>query len=261
MQEISSRDNARYKHLRHLVESARERRVSGQALLDGVHLVDAALHAGLALRELWFSSSRQTQPEHQKLARRASPAPCFVLPEALFKQLSPVETPSGVLALIDVPPVSGRPDPGADWLLLDGVQDAGNVGTLMRTAAAAGVTEVLLSAQCAQVWSPKVLRAAMGAHFHLRLHEHCDLSAALASYSGQVAVTRLDAARSLFELDLRTPVAWIFGAEGQGVSEPLRQRADLGVLVPMAAGVESLNVAACAAVCLFEQRRQRLRAN
>jgi len=258
MQEISSRDNPRFKHLRHLAESARERRASAQTLLDGAHLVTAALDAGLSLRELWFSHSRQAQPEHLEIARRASSSQCFVLADALFKQLSPVETPSGVLALVDVPHATGKPDPHGDWLLLDGVQDAGNVGTLLRTAAAAGVTEVLLSSHCAQVWSPKVLRAAMGAHFHLRLHEHCELLDALSGYSGQVAVTRLDGAQSLYELDLRPPVAWIFGAEGQGVSGPLRERADLGVLVPMAAGVESLNVAACAAICLFEQRRQRL---
>ncbi|MCX9156570.1 RNA methyltransferase [Niveibacterium sp. 24ML] len=255
---ITSRDNPLIKRLRKLAESSRARRSEGTALIEGVHLVTAALDAGRPLGELLVSESGSRAPEVQGLLDRARDVSAYLLPDALFALISAHETPVGVLATIGWGVAVAPPPEDADWLVLDGVQDAGNVGTLMRTAAAAGVACVLLGPGCAQAWGPKVLRAAMGAHFVLDLYEVDDLPGLLSGYAGQIAATRLDAAVSLYDCELVGPTAWLFGAEGQGLSPILAQMATRGVVIPMAPGIESLNVAAAAAICLFEQRRQRL---
>ncbi len=257
MKQISSRENPLVKEVRRLRDSARARRETGLTIADGAHLIAAALDGGITFAHIFVAESALARSEIAALLARIPQAPQSLLPDTLFAGLSPVETPTGILALLPVPITTQTPDPQSDWLVLDGVQDAGNVGTLLRTAAAAGVHDVLLGPGCAQAWSPKVLRAGLGAHFVLRLHEAEDLCASLAGYLGQIAVTRLDAATPLWACKLGGPIAWIFGAEGQGVSAKIAALAGLGIAIPMAPGIESLNVAAAAAICLFEQRRQR----
>ena len=128
---------------------------------------------------------------------------------------------------------------------------------MLRAAWAVGVRDVLLTTGCAQAWSPKVLRAGQGAHFGLDIREHCDVAAALADHAGKIVATRLDARESLYALDLRGPVAWLFGNEGAGLSPALSALATHPVIIPMPGAAESLNVAMAATVCLFEQARQR----
>lgn len=141
--------------------------------------------------------------------------------------------------------------------MLDAVQDSGNLGTLLRAAWATGVPDVLLTPGCAQAWSPKVLRAGQGAHFGLRIHEQCDVADLLRGYAGKIVATRLDTGRSLFALDLRGAVAWLFGNEGAGLSPAVSALATEAARIPMPGAAESLNVAMAATVCLFEQVRQR----
>ncbi len=253
MKYIHSRDNAQFKALRRLAESARERKSTGQTLIDGVHLIEASEAAGLPVKQLIISESGLTRRE---IAALAGERDGLVLADALYREVAVVETPSGVMATIDTPSAS-PPDCAADAMLLDGVQDPGNVGTLMRTAAAAGIRQVLLSADCAGAWSPKVLRAGQGAHFLLNVIEEADLAAFAGDFRGAVAATTLEAATALYDCDLRVPIAWIFGSEGQGVRPALLSLAGLRVHIPMAGAVESLNVGAAAAVCLFETLRQR----
>ena len=181
-----------------------------------------------------------------------------VLADALMRELGLVDTPSGLLALAPIPAADGPPDLAADAILLDGVQDPGNVGTLLRTAAAAGVRQALLSPGCAAAWSPKVLRAGQGAHFVLAIHEEADLEAFADAYRGTLAVTTLEDSLSLYAAEWQSPLAWVFGAEGQGVRRALLDRAGLKIRIPMPGAVESLNVGAAAAVCLFEAVRRRL---
>ena len=181
-----------------------------------------------------------------------------VLADALMRELGLVDTPSGLLALAPIPAAGGKPDLAADAILLDGVQDPGNVGTLLRTAAAAGIRQALLSPGCAAAWSPKVLRAGQGAHFVLAIHEEADLEAFAATYRGTLAVTTLEDSLSLYAAEWQSPLAWVFGAEGQGVRRALLDRAGLKIRIPMPGAVESLNVGAAAAVCLFEAVRRRL---
>ncbi len=257
---IQSRDNPLVKRIHALSTSGRERRKTGLTVLDGAHLISAALDAGIALTQLVVSDSGLVREEHQALiARVGAQCPVANLPDALFSHVSAVDTPSGLLALVLMPTPELPADIGKDSLIvLDAVQDAGNLGTLLRTAAAAGIGMALLTEGCAQAWSPRVLRAGMGAHFQMQVFERVDAVSALAGYSGRIAATVLGArSQSLFELDLAGATAWLFGAEGQGVSDTLQALATTHVHIPMPGQVESLNVAAAAAICLFEQVRQR----
>lgn len=259
MKPISSRDNPLVKRLRALATSARERRKHGETLLDGAHLLAAALDAGWPLKQLVASEGGAARAEIVALLARAPVAlPRVVLPDALFAHVSPVDAPSGVLAVIELPAAPPARALEDSVVVLDGVQDPGNLGTILRTSAAAGVHDALLTEGCAQAWAPRVLRAGMGAHFVLRIHEHVDALARLAGFPGPKIATALGTgARALYDTDLDRAVAWLFGAEGQGLSPALLAAAELRVLIPMAPGIESLNVGAAAAVCLFEQARQR----
>jgi TrmH family RNA methyltransferase len=183
--------------------------------------------------------------------------PVLCLRDALFRELSELAHPVGILARIAVLPAPTFPIT-SDCLLLDAVQDAGNVGTLLRTAAAAGVQDVLLGTGCAGAWTPRVLRAGQGAHFGLSIHEQVDLSAFLRDYPGVSIAAVAHEGQLLYALDFSQPAAWLFGSEGQGVSPELIALVNRRATIPLAPGCESLNVSAAAAICLFEMRRQRM---
>lgn len=255
MKLIQSRDNPFFKSLKRLAESGRERRKTGKTLLDGVHLVEAYEQAIGPVGSLVVAESALAGGEIAAFVEGRAPV---VVADALMRDLGLVDTPSGLLAVVAMPDGGTKPDCESDAVLLDGVQDPGNVGTLMRTAAAAGIRQVLLSPGCAAAWSPKVLRAGQGAHFVLSIHEEADLAAFMADYRGTTAVTCLDGATSLYETDWNGPLAWVFGAEGQGVRRELIAAARLRIKIPMPGAVESLNVSAAAAICLFEALRRKL---
>ncbi len=165
-----------------------------------------------------------------------------------------MDTPTGIVALIRIPqPPEGKTD---CCVLLEDVQDPGNLGSILRSAAAAGIGRIHLSPGCVDAWSPKVLRAGMGAHFHLSIHENSDLVAAARDFSGQVVATTLDAEKTLFSLDLSGPTAFVIGNEGAGISAGLLEVSDSRVMIPMPGAAESLNAAAAAAICFFERVRQ-----
>jgi TrmH family RNA methyltransferase len=140
--------------------------------------------------------------------------------------------------------------------LIEDVQDPGNLGSILRSAAGAGVRHVLLSRGCADVWSPRVLRGAMGAHYLLGIEDRANLVAFARDYQGQVIAAAADAATSIFDIDLKAPTAFALGNEGSGLSAELAAQADMVATIPMSTGLESINVGAAAAVCLFERVRQ-----
>ncbi|TVO53921.1 TrmH family RNA methyltransferase [Denitromonas halophila] len=256
---IQSRDNPLVKRIHALSTSGRERRKTGLTVLDGAHLMAAALDAGIVFTQIVVSDTGLAREEHQALiARVGAQCPVACLPDPLFAHVSAVESPSGLLALMAMPALDVLPAMvNGSLIVLDAVQDAGNLGTLLRTASAAGIRLALLTEGCAQAWSPRVLRAGMGAHFQMQVLEHVDVETALAGYTGRIAATVLSAdSQSLFALDLAGPTAWLFGAEGQGLSDSLKNLATTHVHIPMPGRLESLNVAAAAAICLFEQVRQ-----
>jgi TrmH family RNA methyltransferase len=259
LKEIRSRDNPAIKRLRALASSSRARQELGLTLLDGAHLVSEALEAAWPLLELVFSEQGLAREEIARLVERCSDLPVLRLPDPLFAHISPVDAPSGLLALIELPSPPPVVPLSESVLVLDDVQDPGNLGTILRTAAAAGVRDVLLTAGCARAWSPRVLRAGMGGHFRLRIHERADVAGRLRGYPGVILATGVGTgARSLYECELRGPIAWLFGAEGGGLSAGIAALAAGAVTIPMPGKAESLNVASAVAVCLFEQVRQRL---
>jgi TrmH family RNA methyltransferase len=258
MKTISSRDNAFYKELKQLASSSQARRKAGQSLLDGVHLCQAWLDLkGLPLHCV-VSDDAMANPEVAGVVARVEAGRGHVtaLPAALFGALSQVEHGVKLLFLIVTPDLAAPAVLDQSAVLLDGVQDPGNVGSILRSAGAAGLKQVFCSPGTAFCWSPKVLRAAMGAHFVLEIFENVDLAALVRAARVPVLATSGYAAEQIWDIDLRGPGAWLLGHEGQGVSPELLALATHRVAIPHAGQVESLNVAACAAVCFFEQSRQ-----
>ncbi|WP_454690498.1 TrmH family RNA methyltransferase [Achromobacter aloeverae] len=255
MKHIASRDNPLVKDL-HRIAAAAGRR-DAPALLDGVHLCQAWLqHQGPPLRAL-FDASRLDKPALADLAAQLPAECCVSLEPRLLHGLASVESDQGVLFVAEPPRPALPARVAQGCVLLDRVQDPGNVGTLLRTSAAAGIRRVMLSEGCAAAWSPKVLRSAQGAHFALQVHEKVDLASLADRLDVPLAATALERSQSLYDADLPAACAWVFGHEGQGVAPELLVAASLRLRIPHdSAAVESLNVAAAAAICLFEQRRR-----
>jgi TrmH family RNA methyltransferase len=259
MKTISSRDNAFYKDLKALATSSQARRKAGQSLLDGVHLCHTWLDLRGAPVHCVVSESAVTNPEVAGVVARceALRAPVTALPDAMFNAVSQVEHGVHLIFVVPTPRPDKVPALTTSSVLLDGVQDPGNVGSILRSAAASGIRQVVCSPGTAFCWSPKVLRAAMGAHFVLDIFENVELAPLVRASRVPVLATSGYAAEQLYDIDLNRDVAWVLGHEGQGVSPALLELATHRVVVPHAGQVESLNVAACAAVCFFEQLRQR----
>jgi TrmH family RNA methyltransferase len=247
---ISSRDNPRFKALRQLASDNTAYRRLGQVWLEGEHLCTAALDRGVSLQS-WVMSETGWTSRTGRLASLEGEV--LVLPDALFATLSDLPSPGGMAAVLAVP-ASPALVPLAHTLVLDRVQDAGNVGSMLRSAAAMGVTQVLALKGTAALWSPKVVRSGMGAHFALQLHEGLDTHD-LEALQSPLVVTLPHQGPWLHELvsakTLPYPCAWVLGHEGQGVQPDLIERAALSVRIAQPGGEESLNVAAAAAICLY----------
>ncbi|AFU45537.1 tRNA/rRNA methyltransferase SpoU [Acidovorax sp. KKS102] len=242
---IHSRDNAFVKDLRRLAQDTTAYRKQGRVWLEGDHLCRAALARGLRASVAVFSESFWTQAQVE-YARAATKF--IVLADALFADVSGLESPAAMGFILDLPaPASLRPD--AATVVLDRVQDAGNVGSILRSASAFGFRQVAAIKGSAALWSPKVLRAGMGAHFALDLIEGLALDD-LAALQVPLLVTSSHAGEFLHRAALPWPCAWVMGHEGQGVSPALEDRASLRIRIAQPGGEESLNVAAAAAICL-----------
>jgi len=255
MTAIRSRDNPRARRWHALARDSRERAREGSALLEGAHLLAAYLAAGGRPRSVVVSESDGAREEIAGLVDRAGLAPVRVS-DALMRWIADVQSPSGLIAEVAIPEPAGDASGVGHAVFLDGVQDTGNVGTILRTSAAFGADAVILGPGCADPWSPKVLRAGMGGHFALRIGEVPDLVAALRGFRGRLVCAEAGRGEPPASIDLSGPLGWIFGAEGRGVSPAAAACASLRVRVPLAKGAESLNVGAAAAVLLYERWRQ-----
>jgi TrmH family RNA methyltransferase len=267
---ITSKENPLFKEVRNLqatgFKGQKARLASGQALLEGIHLVqtwvgDPALKT-LLTSELGLKNIEISQAvyEHLEICPETK---VLQLDSALWDLLSDLVNAPHIAGLLDLPKSTlATPQSIAtlngDAVILDRVQDAGNVGSILRTAAAAGFTQVIALSGCAHLWSTKVLRAGMGAHKLLDLYEGWSNQQVLSAITAQLLATTADAEHDLYSLkkELLHPVAWVMGSEGQGVSEDILAQAK-GVSIPIDPRVESLNVSTAAAVCLFETMRVR----
>lgn len=253
MEHITSRDNPLIKRLRRLAQDPGAYRKHGEVWLEGDHLCRAARARGVIPAQAVLS---ETGAADERLFELASAAPrIVVLTDVLFAAISGLESPAAIGYLLAVPEAA-PPLPGLASVVLDRLQDAGNAGSILRSAAALGIAQVLALKGTVALWSPKVLRAGMGAHFALRLVEELapdDLDA----LNVPLVVTSSHAGASLSQVALPWPCAWVFGHEGQGVAAELQARCALDMRIPQPGGEESLNVAAAAAICLYESARRR----
>jgi len=250
---ITSRDNPIYKNLRKLADNSRERRKQKLTLLDGAHLVTAYMdHFGEP--ELLIIPEGQSSYEVTGLIQQLEHLSTTMFPTLMFVDLTPVASPTGLLALVKIPELEILEKPQF-VLMLEDIQDPGNLGSMLRSAAAAGVDVVYLSEGCTDVWSPKALRGGQGAQFVLPVVERTDLVKIAENFEGLTLATTLDG-DALYSFDLKQPVAFIIGNEGAGLSDKLVRSAEREVSIPMADNVESLNAAAAATICLFERVRQ-----
>ena len=264
---IRSRDNPAFKQLLRITASARERRQLGVSFIEGIHLCESYLGRFGAPRQVVHTEAALADPQVRALVDAALGDPnsrtdllggrCVELGDGLFGELSQVEHGIGIAYVIDTPADHLPQVLDSDALYLDALQDPGNVGTILRTCAAVGVHRVITAPGTAWCWSPKVLRAGMGAHFALEIHESIPWEKVLARLRVPVMATAAQARQTIWQADLRGPRLWLFGSEGSGL-DPERQAPGLAwVSIPQRPAIESLNVAVAAAVCLFEQLRQR----
>lgn len=257
--EISSRSNERFKRLLSLSVSSRSRHAGGLALIEGEHLLQAYLERhGRSAGEVYLPRRSQDRAVLCELSRGVSDE-VFLIDDALFDQVSGVEHGPGPIALVPVPaaPLPDRLD--EDAVYLDRIQDPGNVGTILRSAAAFGVRRVIAAPGTVSLWSPKVLRAAMGAHFALALHEAIGPAQLLASSGAAVfCATSARAPQAIHQCDLRGHRVWLLGNEGQGLCSELESAPGVQRLaIAQGPQIESLNVGVAASICLYEQFRQR----
>lgn len=249
---LTSRSNPLLVALRKAVRDGAAYRRGGPVWLEGDHLCAAAAARGVAVLQAVVAERGWQQPAHRALARHAERVVC--VPDALFAELGTLESPADIGFVIQAPqaPVASA---GLHTVVLDRLQDAGNAGSILRSAAALGVQQVLALKGSVALWSPKVLRAGMGAHFGLRLVEGLAEDELLALGLPLVGTSSHEG-HKLPQAELPQPPAWLLGHEGQGVSARLLAACALRVMIPQPGGEESLNVAAAAAICFYEAARR-----
>lgn len=268
---IESTQNSLIKQIKVLqtpgVKSAKLRSETGLALIEGIHLVQAWISSESLtnIQTVIFSEQSINNEEIKEIVNYISSLNAsskgarinlVQVGSNLANELSQLEESPFLLGIIKTPLKQSLTECLENVVILDGIQDSGNAGTILRTAAAAGYKNVVCLKGSAQVWSPKVLRAAMGAHTALTIWDSVDVDELLITIKIPLIAARLDDSANLYEISelLRQPHAWVFGNEGAGVSQAIQDNST-GVFIPQADGVESLNVAAAAAICLFETRR------
>lgn len=251
---ITSRDNALLVRVRKLASDPTAYRKLGHLWIEGDHLCSALLKRGGRPAQAVVSEAAWEQASLREIARQAESV--VVVPESLMAGLSSLESPAPIGFVLPWAG-SGALRAHEPTVVLDRLQDAGNVGTILRTAAAFGYTQCVALKGTAALWSPKVLRAGMGAHFGLHLVEQAQ-EAELDALRVPLLATSSHAPQALHEVELPWPCAWVMGHEGQGVSATLETRCSQTLRIAQPGGEESLNVGAAAAVCLYESTRQRL---
>ena len=250
---IISRDNPIFKQLKKLADSARERRAEGKTLLDGVHLIEAYCQA-FGEPELVIIPEGKSSLEATNLMQTLADVNTIMLPTLMFAELTPVANSTGILALVKTPSIPLLENIEFA-LMLEDIQDPGNLGSMLRTALGAGVEAVYLSKGCTDAWSPKALRGGQGAQFYVPIVEGVDLLEIMQNFVGNTYATTMTG-ESLYTQDLTKPSAFIIGNEGAGLSAKMISAASQKISIPMHENLESLNAGAAAAVLLFERMRQ-----
>ena len=257
MKQLTSDSNPLFRRWLRLASNARAVRELDQTLAEGLHLAQAIIASGEPVLAALLRRGAGGAEIDAALSELPAATGRFELAAALYDRISPVEHGCGLTLVVPVQraalPVASR----QDLVYLDGVQDPTNVGAVLRTAAAAGLAHALCGPTTAGAWSPRALRAAMGAHFRLRITEGVEPGALGAALDGAWIGAVARGAASLWDCQLPGgAIGWAFGSEGAGLSGPALGQCALRVTIPMTGETDSLNVGAAAAVCLFERRRR-----
>jgi len=250
---ITSRDNPIFKYLKKLADNARQRRLERKTLIDGVHLIQS-YHQAYGEPELIIIPEGKSSLEATHLMQQFEHVNTIMFPTLMFAELTPVASSTGILAVIETPEIA-LPVTVEFALMLEDIQDPGNLGSMLRTALGARVDAVYLSKGCTDAWSPKALRGGQGAQFYLNIIESVDLLQIMQNFVGNTYATTLQG-DSIYAQNLREPSAFLIGNEGAGLSDKLTKAASKHISIPMHPQLESLNAAAAAAICLFERTRQ-----
>ncbi|MDO9299731.1 MAG: RNA methyltransferase [Anaerolineales bacterium] len=254
---ISSPHNPKLKLIRALQGRAKERRETGAFLAEGVRLVEEAVTSNWSMRFVLFDDTLNGRGRSQVESLRSRGVDVEEVSTSLMKSLSETESPQGILAVLEL---TQLPIPNSPTFILipDQIRDPGNLGTLLRTAAAAGVQAVLLPPETTDAFAPKVVRSGMGAHFRLPIHSMTweEIKRFCESANQRVYLADMDG-QSCWEMDLRQPLALIIGNEAEGASESAKQLANQIISVPMTGMIESLNAGVAGSVLMFEVVRQR----
>lgn len=255
---ISSEQNPTIKLVKQLLTSNRQRKKSALTVIEGTHLIEACLNADYPIKQVLVAEHALEQKEVCELIKLCEQKQTSILTIAdnLYKNIRTLGTGIDIMAMIPITQVD-LPTIHEDCLILNDVQDSGNVGTLLRTAAAIGIQHIICTPATAKAWSPKVLRASMGANFSLTIYENIDISELLDKVQTPMMATSSHTEQTIYQADLSTPVAWVMGHEGQGVCTELLTHAK-PITIPQPNGQESLNVAIAGALCMYEMFRQRM---
>lgn len=258
-EQITSKRNPRVQRIRRLVSSRQFRMSEMRFVLEGVRLIEEALNSGWAVREFYYSDS--TSDRGKKLIKEACGRhiECYQVSEEVLREISDTETPQGVVAVLDIQKIT-MPRESTLVLILDAIRDPGNVGTILRTALAAGVDAVLVAPETADPFAPKVLRSAMGAQLKIPVLpiEWPEIELLIRSQGiADVLLADIRGGKDLWHTDLKKPLALIVCNEATGPTETARKIANGMITIPMETECESLNAAIAASLLVFEVRRQR----
>jgi len=248
---IESNSNPFYKKLKKLYSSSSFRKNLNQTILDGPHLIKSFLLHQKPLTII--KDSGVMKPEIENLISTLD-CPCYSLPHTLFLQLSELKSSTGILALVDIPKIN-TPNSNGLFLLLDGIQDPGNLGSILRTAKATDVNSVVMSKTCADLWSPKTLRGSQGVQFSIHCSVEQDLNKWILDYNHDVMALTMTG-ESIFKKTLNSNMAILVGNEGKGISESLLKNIVGSLSLPMSKNVESINVGAAVSAFMYEHYRQ-----
>lgn len=254
---ISSSKNPLVKKITKISKSQSFRNKSGLTLLEGAHLTGEYLRV-FGEPEMCIISD-DTSLEAKAIVKECGRlgVDIYELAHNIYSQISPVIDGVGISFVIKIPTCTDI-NYNTDSVILDKIQDPGNLGTILRSAVGTGVGQIICSKGTVSAWSPKVLRAGMGAHFRLKIFEQVDILQEIDNISTPIYATSLTAKEYVHHQHLKSQNSWIFGNEGNGVSEDILQKVNKKVIIPQLGDIESLNVAMAATICLYEQMRQRL---
>lgn len=252
---ITSSQNSKIKLVRALLGRAKERREANAFVVEGVRLVEEAVHSNWVIKFALYDETLSERGRSQVESLRSRGVDVEMVSDNLMKSLSETDTPQGILAVLQF---SNLPIPNSPNFLLipDQIRDPGNLGTLLRSAAATGVQAVLLPPETTDAFAPKVVRSGMGAHFRLPIHSMNWDEITATTRDLQIFLADMDG-KSCWGTDLSTPLALIVGGEAEGASEQARKLVTQNISIPMAGSVESLNAGVAGSVLMFEVVRQR----